>query len=350
MKKFICSAAVLVAALAAQGQAPAHRWAIEVHAGAGNIAHATTSPKAEAMYRAKLNEAIAAGAAMLDKGGSSLDAVETTIHVLEDSAIFNTGRGAVFNADGHIELDAAIMDGATLKAGAVAAVQHAPSPIALARAVMEKSPYVLLTAEGAEKFATEIGIRPVPNSYFYTERQWESLERTLKQQGKPVPPRPAELPAPSTAAMALPLAFDNTWHGTVGVVARDRAGNLAAGTSTGGLSGKHPGRVGDTPVIGAGTYAANGICAVSGTGVGEYFIRLGVAREIANLIRFEHKSAQQAADEVIHKELDGMKGDGGVIVMPAEGDPVWSYNTNGMFRARLVEGAKPLVALYNDEP
>ena len=348
MKKLLCFAVGVVAAIA-QAQEPAHHWAIEVHAGAGNIAHATTDAKAEAKYRAKLNEAMAAGAAVLDRGGTSLDAVEATIHVLEDSGIFNTGRGAVFNADGHVELDAAIMDGATLKAGAVSAVQHAPSPIALARAVMEKSPYVMLTAEGADKFAEEIGIPLVPNSTFYTERQWQGLVRTLKQQGKPVPPRPAELPAPAKPVALLPW-MDQTWHGTVGVVARDRAGNLAAGTSTGGLSAKHAGRVGDTPVIGAGTYAANGICAVSGTGVGEYFIRLGVAREVANLIRFEHKTAQQAADAVIHKELEAMKGDGGVIVMPAEGDPVWSFNTNGMFRARRVEGGKPLIALYNDEP
>lgn len=349
MKKLFLLAIGLLAALPAPAQTPAGHWAIEVHAGAGNIAHASMDAQAEARYRAKLDEAIHAGAAVLDKGGSPLDAVETTIRILEDSAIFNTGRGAVFNSDGHVELDAAIMDGATLKAGAVSAVMRVPSPIALARTVMERSPYVMLTAEGAEKFAQENGIALVPNSIFYTERQWETLERTLRQQGKPIPQRPAELPAPAKPMAMLGL-LDATWHGTVGVVARDRAGNLAAGTSTGGLSGKHPGRVGDTPVIGAGTYAANGICAVSGTGVGEYFIRLGVAREIANLMRFEHKTAQQAADTVIHQELEAMKGDGGVIVMPAAGDPVWSYNTRGMFRARLVEGGTPLVALYNDEP
>ena len=338
--------AILFASVAASAQ-QAHRWQIQIHAGAGDIARATTTPAAEAAYRAKLNEALAAGSAVLDRGGSSLDAVEAAIHVFEDANLFDCGRGAVFNSAGQIELDASIMDGATLGAGAVSAVQHTAHPISLARAVMEKSPYVMLTAAGADKFAAEIGMEPVPQSYFYTEKQWLALEKLLKSQGKPLPPRPAEL------EKAQPVAWlssvEQHWFGTTGVVALDRKGNLAAGTSTGGLRGKHPGRVGDSPIPGAGTYASNQSCAVSGTGVGEYFIRLGVARQICNLVEYKGMTAQQAADEVIHKEVAGLKGEGGVIVLTPDGQMAWSYNTKGMFRARQVEGGKPLVAIFSDE-
>jgi len=331
--------------------APAtHRWALEVHAGAGDIARATTSAEAEAAYRAKISEAIAAGSAVLDAGGTSMDAVEAAIHVFEDANLFDAGRGSVFNSAGQVELDASIMNGSTLEAGAVTAVQHTPHPISLARAVMEKTPYVMLTAAGADQFAAEIGMAQVPQSYFYTERQWQALVKQLQDQGRPVPPRPADLPQVPSEPVAFRSPIEASWFGTVGVVAEDRSGNLAAGTSTGGWRGKHPGRVGDSPIPGAGTYANNKSCAVSGTGVGEYFIRLGVAREICNLVQFKAMTAQQAADVVIHQELETLKGEGGVLVMTADGQQAWSFNTKGMFRARQVEGGKALVAIFNDEP
>ena len=333
-----------------QAQTPAHHWSIEVHGGAGNIARATTSAEAEALYRAKLKEAIAAGAAVLDKGGSSMDAVEAAINIFEDANLFDCGRGAVFNAAGQIELDASLMEGKTLKAGAVSAVMHTPHPISLARMVMEKSPYVMLTAAGADRFASEMGMPQVAQSYFYTEKQWQALVKLLQADGRPVPPRPADMPPAPAEPISFLAPIEAHWFGTVGVVALDKQGNLAAGTSTGGMRGKHPGRVGDSPILGAGTYANNQSCAVSGTGTGEYFIRLGVAREICNLVKFEHKTAQQAADEVIHKELEMLKGEGGVIVMTPDGQQAWSFNTQGMFRARMAEGGKPLIAIFSNEP
>jgi beta-aspartyl-peptidase (threonine type) len=333
----------------AVAQPAARHWSIQVHAGAGDIARSTTSAEREAAYRSKITEAIQAGAAVLDKGGSSLDAVEATIRILEDASLFDVGRGAVFNSAGQIELDAAIMDGSNLKAGAVAAVMHTRHPISAARAVMEKSPHVMIAGPGADAFAAEVGLEQVEQSFFFSERRWQALVRELKREGRPIPARPAGAPPAPAEPVAGLFPEQERWFGTVGVVALDRSGNLAAGTSTGGLQAKHPGRVGDSPIIGAGTYASNASCAVSGTGVGEYFIRLGVAREICNLVQFRGMKAQQAADEVIHKELETLKGVGGVIVMTTDGQAAWSFNTPGMFRARLSEGGALKVALYADE-
>lgn len=334
-------------------QQPAHHWAIVIHGGAGVIERSAMTPKADREYRAGLTEALEAGAKVLDQGGSSLDAIEAAIHLLEDNPLFNAGKGAVFTADGRNEMDAAIMDGATLNAGAVADVTKTRHPISLARAVMEKTPHVFLIGEGADAFSVQAGLEQEPPSYFFTEPRWQQLLKQLRKEGKPIPSRPAGVPpAPADGGPVSQLdeSPDAGMHGTVGVVALDRQGNIAAGTSTGGLQAKMPGRVGDTPVIGAGTYASNQSCAVSGTGTGEYFIRLGVAREVCNLVYFKHMPLQAAADEVIHKELESLHGDGGVIAITPDGQMAWSFNSPGMFRARLSEGGKIQMGVYGDEP
>ena len=363
MKRICCvfASIFVVASLAGVAQAPqpAHHWSIVVHGGAGVIARTALGPNGDKAYRASLAEAEAAGAKVLDRGGSALDAVEAVINFLEDDPLFNAGRGAVFTVDGRNELDSSIMDGSNLKAGAVAGVTRTRHPISLARAVMDKSHYVMLAGEGTDAFGARVGLEQVDPSFFFTEARWQSLVKQLQKQGLPVPPRPVGAPAPP-AGPATPVAqifpnlqidesADSQVHGTVGAVALDRAGNIAAGTSTGGLQAKMPGRVGDSPIIGAGTYASNQSCAVSATGSGEYFIRLGVAREICNLVAFKGMRLQQAADQVIHQELEALHGDGGVIAITPDGQMVWSLNTPGMFRARQVEGGKVEIKIYSDE-
>jgi L-asparaginase / beta-aspartyl-peptidase len=354
MKSFcIAFAGALVFASAVVAQQPEHHWALEVHGGAGVIERKDLGPDGDKHYREGLDRAIRAGAAVLDRGGSAVDAVEAALHVLEDDPLFNAGKGAVFTREGKNEMDASIMDGATLKAGAVAGVMHTKNPISAARAVMEKSPHVMIAGPGADAFAASVGLQQEPESYFFTESRWQSLVKQLTKEGKPVPARPAGVPP---AGATVPVAQvdespESQIHGTTGVVALDKNGNIAAGTSTGGMQGKMPGRVGDSPIIGAGTYANNDSCAVSGTGTGEYFIRLGVAREVCNLVYFRGMKLQDAADTVIHKELEGLHGDGGIIAITREGQLAWSFNTPGMFRARLVEGqTTPQIGVYNDEP
>ena len=351
-KSLLSAVAIAIIGLSAHAQqpAPTHRWAIVLHGGAGVIERASMDPKTEAAYRAGLKEAIEAGAKVLDNNGSALDAIEAAIRILEDNPLFNAGRGAVFTANGKNELDAAIMDGATLRAGAVAEVTRTRHPISLARAVMEKSPHVMLVGPGADAFAQSVGLEQVDPGFFFTENRWQALIRELKKEGLPIPPRPAGAPpAPSTPIAEIEPP-DAHKYGTVGVVALDRSGHIAAGTSTGGLTAKRWGRVGDSPIIGAGTYASNQSCAVSGTGTGEYFIRLGVAREVCNLVQFKGMPIQQAVDAVIHTELEALHGDGGVIAITPDGQMAWSFNTPGMFRARIAEGAKLQIGVYSDEP
>ncbi len=345
---------IMAMAIAASAQAPqpARHWAIVVHGGAGVIERSALGPEGDAAYRSGLKQAVEAGTAVLDKGGSAVDAVEAAINVLEDDPHFNAGRGAVFSAEGKNEMDSSIMDGSNLKAGAVAGMMRTRHPISAARAVMEKSPHVMIAGPGADAFAVRVGLKQEEPSFFFTESRWQSLVKQLTKEGKPVPPRPAGVPP---AGALIPVAQleespDTHLYGTVGVVALDRQGNIAAGTSTGGMQGKMPGRVGDSPIIGAGTYASNQSCAVSATGSGEYFIRLGVAREICNLVYFKGLKLQDAADQVIHKELETLHGDGGVIAITPDGQQVWSFNTPGMFRAKMSEGGKLEIGVYRDEP
>ena len=326
------------------------RWAIVLHGGAGVIERSSMKPEMEAAYRASIKQATEAGAQVLDRGGSSLDAVETAIRIMEDDPLFNAGRGAVFAADGTNQLDAAVMDGATLRAGAVADVTRTRHPISLARAVMEKSPHVFLVGPGADAFSVYAGLEQVDPSFFFTERRWQSLIKQLQKEDLPIPPRPAGAPHAPSAPVADIESPNVHEFGTVGVVALDRRGNIAAGTSTGGTQAKRWGRVGDSPIIGAGTYASNQSCAVSATGTGEYFIRLTVAREVCALVEYKGLKLQQAVDEVIHKELAAIHGDGGVIALTPDGQMAWSFNTPGMFRARLSEGGALQVGIYNDEP
>ena len=334
-------------AQAATGQ---HKWAVVLHGGAGVIERSSMTPEAEKQYRAGITEAINAAGAVLDKGGSSLDAVEAAIKLLEDNPLFNAGRGAVFAADGTNQLDAAMMDGKTMMAGAVADVQHTRHPISLARAVMEKSEHVMLVGAGADAFAAHVGLEQVPPSFFFTEHRWHQLEEDLKKQGVPVPARPTGAPPAPTKPVAFFETPDNHKYGTVGVVALDREGNVAAGTSTGGLTAKRWNRVGDSPIIGAGTYASNQSCAVSGTGTGEYFIRLTMARSICALVQYKGMRLQAAADEMIQKQLTAMHGDGGIIAITPDGQMAWSFNSPGMFRAKLTEGGTVQTGIYRDEP
>jgi beta-aspartyl-peptidase (threonine type) len=327
-----------------------HKWAVVIHGGAGVITRESMDAQTEAAYRASLRKALDTASGILSNGGSSLDAVEKAISLLEDDPLFNAGRGAVFTSDGKIELDAAIMNGTTLQAGSVAAVTRTRHPISLARAVMEKSPHVMLIGPSADAFAKENGLEQVDQSFFFTERRWQELVRQLERAGQPVPPRPPGAPPAPAKPKASVDRAESHLFGTVGMAALDRQGNLAAGTSTGGTTGKRPGRVGDTPIIGAGTYASNASCAVSGTGVGEYFIRLTVAREICALVQYRGMSVQAAADEVVQKKLAAMKGDGGVIVLGPDGKIAWSFNTQGMYRAKVVEGGQSQVSIFKSEP
>ncbi len=331
-------------------RAPAQRWAIVMHGGAGVIERSTMKPETEKQYRAGMDAAIAAAAKVLDGGGHAIDAIEAALKVFEENPLFNCGHGAVFAADGTNQLDSAIMDGKTMNAGAVADVTTTRHPISLARAVMEKSPHVMLIGHGADAFGASVGLEQVPNSFFFTERRWESLVKQLKKEGKPIPPRPVGAPpAPATPVAEIETP-DAHKYGTTGMVVRDREGNVAAGTTTGGTQAKLWNRVGDTPIIGAGTYASNESCAVSATGTGEYFIRLTVARTICALVQYKGMALQAAVDDVVQRQLGAIHGDGGVIAITPDGQMAWGFNTPGMFRARLVEGGKVQMGIYRDEP
>lgn len=331
-------------------QAPQGKWAIVLHGGAGVIQRSSMTPERDKAYRAGLEEAVRAAAKVLDANGSAVDAVEAALNRLEDNPLFNAGKGAVFTANGRNELDAAIMDGRTMRAGAVAGVTRTKNPISLAKAVMQKSPHVMLAGAGADQFAASVGLPQVEPGYFFTEPRWQGLVRELKREGLPIPPRPARAPPePAKPIAELETPDAHKW-GTTGIVVRDRQGNIAAGTTTGGLQAKRWGRIGDSPIIGAGTYASDQSCGVSATGTGEYFIRLTVARTICALVQYKGMRLQDAADEVIQRQLTAMHGDGGIIAMTPDGQIAWSYNTPGMFRARLVEGGNVQMGIYKDEP
>lgn len=306
------------------------RVVLVVHGGAGTITRDRMSPEREQQYRAALREALEAGYQVLQAGGTSLDAVVAAIRILEDSPLFNAGRGAVLTREGTAELDASIMDGRSLQAGAVAGVQTVKNPILLARRVMEASPHVMMIGRGAETFAQEQGLELVPNEYFILPERQEQLRR-MQQQG-----------------MGSVPELQEHVYGTVGAVALDRYGNLAAGTSTGGIMGKRFGRVGDAPIIGAGTYADNAACAISATGQGEYFIRAAIAHEIVSLIKYAGLTVEQAAAATIHGTLTRMGGTGGIIALDRNGRAAIVFNTEGMYRGYVDEHGHITIQIYRD--
>lgn len=324
------------------------RVAFIIHGGAGVIPKAEMTAEMENQYRETLREAVLAGYAALQAGKTSMDAVEIAIRILEDSPLFNAGKGAVFTNDGKNELDASVMDGKTLAAGSVAGLRRVKNPITLARAVMEKSPHVMMIGEGAEKFAAEQKIELVDPKYFWTRHRWDALQRILKEEGKkevPGPKSQVQSPKPGVATRQTSRLPYNKF-GTVGAVALDKRGNLAAGTSTGGMTNKKYGRVGDAPIIGAGTYANNQTCGVSATGWGEYFIRLGVARDISAMMEYRAAPVHVAADTVIKKKLQSAGGDGGVIAIDKFGNYGVSFNSEGMYRAYIDAEGRPVIEIY----
>lgn len=332
---------------AAMAQEEAQEWAIVLHGGAGVIERGDMDAETEAAYREALDAAIRMGGELLADGVSAMDAVEAVIRVLEDDPKFNAGRGAVFTSGGRNELDASVMRGSDMEAGAVSGVTNVRHPISLARAVLERSPHVMLQSEGAEAFAASLELELVDNSYFFTERRWASMVRAVRQLGLPIPPRPEGAPeAEPIEEGALNLMEREHAFGTVGVVARDVTGEVVAGTSTGGTTAKRWGRVGDSPIIGAGTYATPQ-CGVSATGTGEYFIRLNVAARICTYID-AGQAPDAALESVIMQDLTAMGGDGGVVILAADG-PHWAFNTSGMYRASWTSASEPVVSIYGDE-
>ncbi len=310
-------------------------YTLVIHGGAGALLRTDMSPALDSQYRVKLNEALDVGEAILANGGSALDAVTETIRIMEDSPLFNAGKGAVFASDGTNQMDASIMEGKTMEAGAVGGVQHVKNPILAARAVMEKSDHVLLTGEGADQFAVEVGLDTAGAEYFFTQRRWEGLIKAQKNDN------------PSSDIIA-PHANQDRKFGTVGAVALDQSGNLAAGTSTGGMTNKKWNRLGDSPIIGAGTYADNRSCAVSCTGHGEYFIRYAVAHELSSRMRHIPGDLDQMATQLLHEELFPAGGTGGLIALDRKGNISMPFTTEGMYRGYTKPGERK-VAIYLEE-
>ncbi|HUL48028.1 MAG TPA: isoaspartyl peptidase/L-asparaginase [Steroidobacteraceae bacterium] len=328
--------AAATALLAAPLPAAEHPLVIVIHGGAGVIERSHMSPEREASYRAGLGAALDAGYVVLERGGSALDAVGAAVRTLEDDPQFNAGRGAVLNHDGFCELDAAIMDGSGPRAGAVAGVHHVKNPIDLARLVMDKSPHVLLAGQGAEEFALEQGVTLVPESYFITPPRVHELEEAKRAAAERAPTAPLPIrPSPPKGM------------GTVGALALDAQGHLAAGTSTGGISNKLYGRIGDTPIIGAGTYASES-CAVSGTGQGEFYIRQVVAYDICAMVQYQHLPLAKAVNAMIHDKLQRAGGEGGVIALDRDGNYAMDFNSAGMHRGVRDSRGHREIAMYRD--
>ena len=315
-------------------------FSIVIHGGAGTILKKNMTDEKEAAYKAKLEEAIRTGYEVLKNGGTSLDAVTKTINIMEDSPLFNAGKGAVFTNAETNELDASIMDGKTLNAGASAGTKTVRNPIDLARAIMDNSPHVMLAGQGADTFAKEQGLQIVDPSYFYTERRFNSLQK-IKETEK------VELDHDDKAPF-YDADIKDSKFGTVGCAALDKHGNLAAGTSTGGMTNKRWGRVGDAPIIGSGTYANNATCAVSSTGWGEYFIRAQVAHDISAMMEYKGMSLKDAAHEVIHDKVGNLGGDGGIVAVDKNGNVAMEFNTAGMYRATMNDKGELIVKIYKD--
>ncbi len=317
-----------------------NEFALVIHGGAGTILKKNMTPEKEKAYKEKLEEAINVGHNILKNGGKSIDAVEQTIHVLENSPLFNAGKGAVFTHEETNELDASIMTGSDLNAGSVAGVTDIKNPITLARKVMENSEHVMLSGKGASIFAKEQGIEIVDPKYFFTENRFNSLQR-VKEKMK------AELDHDGKSAFYDPIIKDSKF-GTVGCVALDKDGNITAGTSTGGMTNKRWNRIGDAPIIGSGTYANNATCGVSSTGWGEYFIRAQVAHDISALMNYKGLSLKEAAREVIQNKLTKLGGTGGIIAVDKNGNMVFEFNTAGMYRASMNDKGEVDIKIYKD--
>jgi beta-aspartyl-peptidase (threonine type) len=310
------------------------KYVLVIHGGAGTILKSQMTESKEKAYQAALDTALQKGAAILKAGGTALDAVEASVRYMEDNPLFNAGKGAVFTNEGKNELDAAIMDGKSLMAGSVAGVTTIKNPISAARAVMEKSPHVMMAGRGAEKFAQQQGLEIVDPSYFYTEDRWRGLQNARNADSL------AELKKSKAVINGFSELYPSTTgvigkYGTVGAVALDRLGNLAAATSTGGMTNKKYGRIGDAPVIGAGTYANNSTAAMSGTGWGEFYIRLVLAKSISDMMEFGKKTLKEASDEMVMKRLPALGGDGGLIGVDKNGNIVMPFCTEGMYRGFL---------------
>ncbi len=339
-------------------------FAIVIHGGAGTIKKENMTPELESQYNEKLTEAVEAGHKILEEGGSAMDAVEASIRIMEDSPLFNSGKGAVFTHDGINSLDASFMDGSTLNAGAVAGVTTVKNPISLARKVMTESEHVLLSGNGAEEFAASLNdekIEIVENKYFFTQNRYDGLQRVLKREQQIKDDSQAshframpELNQNECTKTAFQLQLEDPYfkdskYGTVGCVALDKNGNIAAGTSTGGMTNKKYGRIGDSPIIGSGTYANNATCGVSSTGHGEYFIRAQVAFDISALMEYGGMTLEQATEEVIQKKLVDLGGTGGIVAVDHLGNISMEFNTAGMYRAYKTDNKETVVGMYKEE-
>ncbi|TLV02659.1 isoaspartyl peptidase/L-asparaginase [Dyadobacter luticola] len=351
MKFFLTILFSICCCISAQAQQPG-KITLVIHGGAGTITRANMSPEKEKAYRDALNEALQKGYAILKKGGTSVQAVEAAIHVMENSPLFNAGKGAVFTNEGKNEMDAAVMDGKSMKAGAVAGVTVIRNPISAAIAVMEKSEHVMMAGTGAEKFAKEKGLNIVDPSYFYTEARYKALQKAKEDEKVELDHNAKEekdiKKGPKSGAVDDLIFTEGKKFGTVGCVALDQFGNLAAGTSTGGMTNKRYGRIGDAPIIGAGTYANNATCAVSATGHGEYFIRSVVAYDISALMEYKGLSVKDAANEVVMKKLVERGGEGGVIALDKNGNIAMPFNSEGMYRGYIDNTGKSEVLIYKD--
>lgn len=324
----------------AQLKQPPGNIVLVVHGGAGTILKSRITPERELAYKTAISEALEKGYAILNSGGSSVDAVETAIRVLEDDPLFNAGKGAVFAGSGKNELDASVMNGETLEAGAVAGVTTIKNPVSAARAVMEKSDHVMMAGTGAEAFAREQGLEMVDPAYFYTRERWEGLLRAKKSDS---------MNTKAGEKDNSGVTGKDSKFGTVGAVALDKQGNLAAATSTGGMTNKRYGRIGDSPVIGAGTYASNATCAISCTGWGEFFIRLVMAKTVSDMMEFGKMSLKEATEEMILKRLPALGGDGGLIAVDREGNIAMPFNTAGMYRGYIKNGGVKVIRIYKNE-
>jgi L-asparaginase / beta-aspartyl-peptidase len=316
-----------------------------IHGGAGTILKKNMTPEKERAYIRSLEEALQKGYAVLKAGGSSLDAVQAVVMTLEDNPLFNAGKGAVFTNEGKIELDAAIMNGKTLAAGSVAGVMTIKNPVTAARAVMEKSPHVMMIGKGAEKFAEQQGVAIVDPSYFYTEERWKSLEKVKREDSLKAEANPSDKKNQHSLKQ---IENRDSKYGTVGAVALDKQGNLAAATSTGGMTNKKFGRVGDAPIIGSGTYANNATCAISCTGWGEFFIRLVIAKSVSDMMEYGKMTLQQAASEMIMQKLPSLGGDGGLIAVDKNGNIAMTFCTEGMYRGFINREGKMEVKIYKE--